>query len=277
MWDMVRALPGDTYWGRIGAQRRGCSDRRPCAENCSGLCPAWLTHERAPLSTFERAPTGSQMDTVNARDIRISRVAIRSFRGIPNHLSLDLRATPNAKAASLILIGDNGSGKSSIIDAMEFALQGRYAGTRRPVGRHVPSPISLATGDQSSVSVELSDGTVVTRGFKVSDAGSVEPTDRTPDRSFSISPMVLRRADLLRFVETSEVDGQTVFFEYLRAPDSPAWEPTLGDMEAHYHLEMVEARRQMRLLKSSLADELEIPRQAIPEGQPNLRKLLRVT
>ena len=55
--------------------------------------------------------------------MKIAKIDIESFRGIPGHCSLDFR-DKSGKACSAIIYGGNGSGKSSIVDAIEYNLQG---------------------------------------------------------------------------------------------------------------------------------------------------------
>lgn len=54
----------------------------------------------------------------------IRSIDIKAFRGIPQNLSLDFTDS-NGHAISAIIYGENGSGKSSITDALEFVLQGK--------------------------------------------------------------------------------------------------------------------------------------------------------
>ncbi|MBE0550908.1 MAG: AAA family ATPase, partial [Ignavibacterium sp.] len=48
--------------------------------------------------------------------MRIKKIDIKSFRGIPKSLSINF-PFKNNKPASLVILGDNGVGKSSIVDA----------------------------------------------------------------------------------------------------------------------------------------------------------------
>ena len=61
-------------------------------------------------------------------DQKIKRIEIEHFRGITNDLSIsfDLKG----KAESALIFGDNGSGKSSVIDAIEFITQGSIQGNQ---------------------------------------------------------------------------------------------------------------------------------------------------
>ena len=72
--------------------------------------------------------------------MKIKKLQIESFRGIPNQLSVNFTDRKGVPCSTLIY-GDNGSGKSSIIDALEYNLQGRIerVGLKNPFR---PSPIN---------------------------------------------------------------------------------------------------------------------------------------
>lgn len=74
--------------------------------------------------------------------MKISKLYIHSFRGIPNELNVDF-TNKHGKPMSVIIHGDNGSGKSSIIDAIEFNLQARIERSEVLKNLKRPSPICI--------------------------------------------------------------------------------------------------------------------------------------
>jgi hypothetical protein len=151
---------------------------------------------------------------------QIRKVELRSFRGVPGELALDL-TSPSGLPASLLLLGDNGAGKSTIVDALEFALQGNLA-FAGPQGRHRPAAKSYATNSLPSVAVTLDDGNIVRRSM-VKDEQGILLDFKEPHRAFSVSPFILRRADILRFLDAPESERVLVFWNYLRSPSTEAW------------------------------------------------------
>ena len=140
---------------------------------------------------------------------KILKLTINNFRGIPNEASLDFAdENNNNKPVSLILSGDNGTGKSSIVDALEFALQGKMR-------KNLNTAFSLASKSNPRVEVRLANSTSVVRQM-IFNGNRVKLESDEPHEKFSISPFVLRRADILRFVETPDVSKQRIFFEYFK-------------------------------------------------------------
>src|SRR3954453_495714 len=71
-------------------------------------------------------------DGVQAATIRrryLAGVEIDSFRGIPQRLDLTFDA-PGSGPPAVVILGDNGAGKSSLVDALQFALQFQLPGVR---------------------------------------------------------------------------------------------------------------------------------------------------
>jgi hypothetical protein len=120
-------------------------------------------------------------------------------------------------ATSLLVLGDNGSGKSSIVDALQFGLQCEIRGIRG--NSAVPYARSKATQDLPEVRIALADGEEVVRRAWWEETEGREPqlkVDGSAIAGFAKTPLVLRRADILRFWETPSDQRQLVFVRYFR-------------------------------------------------------------
>jgi recombinational DNA repair ATPase RecF len=137
----------------------------------------------------------------------ISKISIANFRGIAHPIDVDFFSGSSNKPCSLILAGDNGTGKSSVIDAIEFALRGS-------VGNKYPL-LSFAVNDNARVIVHLTNGSKVIRVVnRISEKGY--ETDRRPHENFNIASFVLRRSDILTFNQTPDAKRQVVFFTFFK-------------------------------------------------------------
>ena len=74
--------------------------------------------------------------------MKLKKVIIHSFRGIPDKLEITF-PEKGGKTSSLIILGDNGIGKSSIVDAIEFCLQGHVSQTESLKDKNIPSVLSF--------------------------------------------------------------------------------------------------------------------------------------
>lgn len=147
---------------------------------------------------------------------KIASVGISSFRGISARVSLSFAKSANSKGKSALIYGENGSGKSSIVDALEFATRGVVS--RRSVGgrkekrelRHL-----LGTTRGPRVDITFDDGTTYSRG-----SGPVTVGTKLIGRSFvpgfQFCPLVIRRRDIDGFWALPESTRQSLFFDYLR-------------------------------------------------------------
>ena len=72
-------------------------------------------------------------------------IRLENFRGITH--ALDLSFTKNKKACSCLLYGDNGSGKSSIIDGIELSTHGSIKHSSS--GKWINNSISLYNSNDS--------------------------------------------------------------------------------------------------------------------------------
>jgi recombinational DNA repair ATPase RecF len=153
--------------------------------------------------------------------VRIARLRIQNFRGIPQELDISFRPRSGASAVSVLLFGDNGSGKSSLADALEFVLRTtllRRIDPERPTKRHAQS---FAVKTSPYVEAEYDDGTTIARGAPGPKRGRFGPGVRKveePEPTFRLAPIVLRRADILGFWSVPATQRKLVFFDYFRAP-----------------------------------------------------------
>src|SRR4051794_10940618 len=127
--------------------------------------------------------------------LRVKCLEIEGFRGVPNRVRLDLASgrTP----ASLILFGENGTGKSSFADALEAALQPQMAKGRGHAR-------SFATSGRTAIRVELSDGSTVEQVL------TRDGWSECGHPAFALAPFVLRRADIMAFIAAADVSRQEV-------------------------------------------------------------------
>jgi len=140
--------------------------------------------------------------------IKLERIKIEEFRGIRS-LTLDL----NAK--SYAICGPNGTGKSGVVDAVEFALTGsisRLTGQGRgtlSVLKHGPHVDSSKTPEKARVTLEVVIPTSVKRATITRDVRNARSPSVTPDdqqmreilAAFEAHPeFVLSRREIIKYV-----------------------------------------------------------------------------
>src|SRR4051794_8485212 len=101
------------------------------------------------------------------------RVEIEHFRGIPGGLSLEL--PHDEGGAALIISGDNGTGKSSVVDALEVGLQARL---HRRKQRLAQLAEAYASDSPPRIQLAFLNGDTVAREFERDEDGRVVLRDR---------------------------------------------------------------------------------------------------
>jgi ABC-type branched-subunit amino acid transport system ATPase component len=203
------------------------------------------------------AKAGVDYDTSDAA-LRVRAVHLQAFRGSPLTLDVDLCARTGAVSA--LIFGDNGAGKSTIADAIEFGLQGRVGRSTlydSPVG---PSLRSFASEEGATpyLRIDLSDGSSVERSVEVRQDGvSVQLGD--PIRpGFRLAPITLKRQDILRFLDTDGLARGQLFFDYFPASvDEMALRPE-EKLQSLDH-EAYDLRIRRTVLGERLAQLLNLP------------------
>lgn len=140
--------------------------------------------------------------------MKITQLDIENFRGITLKHSLSFEK--DKKACSVALFGDNGSGKSSIIDALELGLQGRlYKTSYYYESEFVPQVQSIQKPLNAEIKILLEyDNTIL-----IKDNQLIEK--RTPHPNFTQAPIVLRRRDITIFWETTAKERLRHFYDYI--------------------------------------------------------------
>jgi len=152
---------------------------------------------------------------------RIKKVVLHHFRGATGASTIEF----NTQKPIVLIFGENGSGKSSIIDGIDMVCNSNYGSiafrsSTKP-NQHLPA-IGAKLGD---VAIELSTGdkswtaTLGSKGVIVSEA------DRPPRVN------ILRRSQLLRLVETTPGERYKEFRQFLDVESVEASEATLIQAE----------------------------------------------
>ena len=93
--------------------------------------------------------------------MKIENVLIENFRGIKGKLELAL------EKQSVIIFGENGSGKSSIIDAFEFCLKGEIQNSNDFSSSILPEIINCEDNNNyAKAEVVFDDGSLFNRNIK---------------------------------------------------------------------------------------------------------------
>lgn len=204
--------------------------------------------------------------------IFVKHLHVASFRGIPQAVDLPFPTSP--VPSSVLIHGTNGTGKSSLVDALEFALQARIHRSQHFDRPSVPSPFSLVSpSSDPTVSVTLSDDTVVTRAIHRD--GIAFQFDEVPHPRFAVSPMILRRSDILSFWSTPESHRQIFFRDFLQDWTSEPWEE-LTDVQQET---LLTTRLQLKASRRTVAQELariaKVPYEDVPVVDPGLDQFIR--
>ncbi|MDB4897083.1 MAG: hypothetical protein JWN15_3345 [Firmicutes bacterium] len=145
-------------------------------------------------------------------EVKIRSVELCGIRGALNPLKVSF--VQRREPVSALIFGENGSGKSTIVDAIEFALQGRIGRSTLYDSPVAPALRSLSTPDDSWSRVDLSDGTKVERRVITNSGGSVVADPLYVRPGFRLAPVTIQRADILRFLDTGALSRGSILLDY---------------------------------------------------------------
>ncbi|TSD87093.1 AAA family ATPase [Mycobacterium sp. KBS0706] len=198
--------------------------------------------------------------------IRIDKITIRKFRGI-----VELELEP--KGENFAACGPNGTGKSGIVDAIEFALTGNLSrlsgrGTKElSVKQHGPHVDYVKKPEEAWVRLDVtlpSLGTKasITRTVKAATAPTIEPADAVVLAAFAdvkLHPeFVLSRRELIRYIIAEPGDRSDEVQALLRLSDVEKLRGVLNKINNACAKDVAPAERAERTATQPLLDALGI-------------------
>lgn len=214
--------------------------------------------------------------------MKISKLNIKSFRGIPNDCELsfiDRQGNP----ISSIIYGGNGSGKSSIIDAIEFCLQGKIERSTSLNNPTRPSTINYSVQKIEELTptteITFDDGSNQQRLISIvidEESGnmttSISNNDLHP--SYSRTPIALRRNDIISYNMTPEAQRQLLMLQFMyntSIESKLSKDPEVIELDAK-RLKFRHAREE--ILKK-IPSVLDISMEDLRANQNNIEQLIR--
>jgi len=200
--------------------------------------------------------------------IKITSIQVQEFRGIRD-LKLDLNG------ANFAACGPNGTGKSGIVDAIEFALTGsisRLSGSGTgglSVKSHGPHVDSRDNPDKASVTLEVTipsmnnQKAVIRRTVKAAAMPEIKPSDAATKQVFdhiSLHPeFVLSRRELIRYVLSEPGQRAKEVQALLRLEDIEKLRAVLQKISNSLARELPPLERAERDAANSLMTALAVP------------------
>ena len=148
--------------------------------------------------------------------MKISKLYIKSFRGIPNECTLNF-CGKDGNAKSVIIYGGNGSGKSSIVDAIEFNLQGRIERNSNIKNPQRPSALNFLSKESlcAYTKVEFDNKTnnernIIVERDEVNDRDIIYSSSDEAHEDFNEVAIALRRNEIIAY--NNEEEKRRQFF-----------------------------------------------------------------
>ena len=172
---------------------------------------------------------------------KIQRLVMHAFRGVPGEMTVDF-----GKGDSLAVYGDNGTGKSTIADALEWYFTGEIEFLRHEGRQHAVRHV--AGDDSGATSVD-----VITNG---SLGGTVVfPDERNPDAFQHIrqETFLLRGRTLADFINKTKTEKWKALVEILGLDAIESLREDLQRTRNDLRKESKAAEEQVQLLRRALA------------------------
>jgi energy-coupling factor transporter ATP-binding protein EcfA2 len=178
---------------------------------------------------------------------RVHRLVMHAFRGIPGEMTVDF-----GKGQSVVVYGDNGTGKSTIADALEWYFLGEIDFLSHEGRQHAVRHVGSESDGVTSIEV-LTNGTL---GGK-----AVFPDERTPERFHALrrETFLLRGRTLADFINKTKTEKWKALVDILGLD---AIESIREDLQR--------ARNELRKLAKRWEDEVRTYRLALGSGSEDV-------
>lgn len=211
---------------------------------------------------------------------KIKKIVIKSFRGVPNTLSVDFFNKDNGVPLPTIIYGGNGSGKSTIVDALELCIQGRIERSEELRNNTRPSVINYYNYVEKNpeITVTFDDDSFCERKIliKKNQEGLIdyELSDEAPHPDFSFAPIVLRRNDIITYNYTKGDQRLLHILQYFYSKKSQL----LADNDVKLNKlqeDMVRFRKGIKKYTALLAEKTGLPIEDLNNNRSNVVEYFR--
>ncbi|MCL3861735.1 AAA family ATPase [Actinotalea sp. K2] len=204
----------------------------------------------APRTPGDEAPRDSRPDA-----LKVASITLDGFRGVPGQLKVNF-AGRNGQPQSAIVFGENGSGKSSIVDAVEWACQGKV-GRAAVTGGSGPLLLNVKAGS-CSVEAVLADDIHLHRRLLPAEDGAFRVEGTSTPESLRGAPMSLKRSDILRFLDSPAIRRGTLFFDHALDGGAAAVPQHLNAAQEALEEDRHQIKVRLREAGARLAGRLEV-------------------
>lgn len=200
--------------------------------------------------------------------VKIDRIEVEGFRGITNSCTLPL------EGKSLLLFGENGTGKSSFVDALERLFTGKVSTLEGRMGvsteRHGPN---IRSSSPSKIYVRFTDGSEFILGIDV----ELLPMPLKDYLSAAQEPLyILRRRQILDFIESKPQERYELLRPFLPLTEAEEREAALRGAFQKAEDEATDMKRNLNAASRELAQAAGIGEYQVPVSEQHVCTTLSV-